>query len=127
MQEKHVYEYAVIRIVPKVERLEFMNAGIIMFCKKQQYIRMQYFIDRNRLKAFSPETDIDEIENNLRSFEKISKGRKDGLAIAAQEPAERFRWLTAVRSSCIQTSQTHPGITDDLDATFEKLFNEQVK
>lgn len=127
MPEKHVYEYAVIRIVPKVERQEFLNAGIIMFCKKQQYIRMQYHLDRERLKAFSSDTDADDIECNLESFEKISRGEKDGLAIAAQDPAERFRWLTAVRSSCIQTSQTHPGMTEDLDATFNALFHELVK
>ena len=126
MREKHLYEYAVIRIVPKVEREEFLNAGIILFCKKQGFIKMLYKLDINKLQLFSTDLEHEQIEINLQSFEKISRGKKTENRISAEDPAERFRWLTAVRSSCLQTSRPHPGISQDLDKTLERLFEELV-
>ena len=126
MQEKHLYEYTVIRFVPKVEREEFLNIGIILFSKRAKYIKMLYKIDEARLRAFSGDLDIDLICSNISAFEKISLGAKDGGAIAQMDIPERFRWLTAVRSSCIQTSRPHPGFSSDLDKTAERLFEEFV-
>ncbi len=126
MQEKHLYEYAVIRVLPKVEREEFINVGIILFSKRAKYIKVLYKIDENKLKMFSDDVDIEEIDSILRAFEKISSGSKDGGVIATFDVPERFRWLTAVRSSCIQTSRPHSGFSFDLDQTIQCLFQELV-
>ena len=126
MQEKHLYEYAVIRVVPLVEREEFVNAGIILFSKKAAYIRVMQQLKEARLVAICPETDISQVRANLSAFEKIAYGSADGGPIAAMDLASRFRWLTAVRSSVIQTSRPHPGLCSDLDQTAERLFSELV-
>ena len=107
MPEKHLYEYAVIRIVPKVEREEFINVGVILFSKQANFIKMRYAINENRLRVFC-------------------SGHKTGGTIAALDIPERFRWLTAMRSSCIQTSRPHVGFSVDLEETLDKLFNELV-
>jgi hypothetical protein len=126
MRGKHLFEYAVIRVLPKVEREEFINAGIILFSKRAKYIRMMYKLDTERLNSFSTELDLDLLEETLKSFEKICIGSKEGGVVAQLDIPERFRWLTAVRSSCIQTSRPHPGYAENLDLEVEKLFGELV-
>ena len=126
MQGKQVFEYAVIRVLPRVEREEFINVGIILFSKRAKYIRMLWKLDAERLSTFSTELEFDLLEESLKSFEKICNGSKDGGVIAQLDIPERFRWLTAVRSSCIQTSRPHPGFSDDMDKEVEKLFEELV-
>lgn len=126
MQEKHLYEYAVIRIVPQVDREEFVNVGIILFCKKARYIQVLYHLNAEKICALSKDQDIEQLEKNLQSFEKISRGAKDGGPIAQEELPSRFRWLTATRSSVIQTSRPHPGLSDDLEKTARCLFEELV-
>lgn len=126
MQEKHIYEYAVIRIVPRVEREEFMNAGIVIYCKRKKYIKVLVSLDGAKLHALHPSADLEQIKLNLNSFEKIGAGAKDGGPIAQLEIAERFRWLTAVRSSVIQTSRPHPGLCIDPEVAALKLFRENV-
>ncbi|WP_165044102.1 DUF3037 domain-containing protein [Dysgonomonas sp. ZJ709] len=126
MQEKHLYEYAVIRVLPKVEREEFLNVGIILFSKRAKYIKAIYKIDEDKLRLFSHDLDMEELHSYLKAFDKICCGAKDGGPIAALDIPERFRWLTAVRSSSIQTSRPHPGFSCDLDKTVEKLFSELV-
>jgi len=126
MQDKHLYEYAVIRIVPKVEREEFVNTGIIVFCKKEQYIKVLYKIDVAKLELFSDELDYEQLEENLQAFVKIAQGAKDGGPIAAFDVPSRFRWMTAVRSSVIQTSRPHPGLCNNLEEISERLFSELV-
>lgn len=126
MQGKHLFEYAVIRVLPKVEREEFINVGIILFSKRAKYIRMIYKLDEQRLGTFSNELDLDLLRETLLSFEKICNGSKDGGTIAQFDIPERFRWLTAVRSSCIQTSRPHPGYAKNLDLETKKLFAELV-
>lgn len=126
MQEKHLYEYAVIRVLPRVEREEFINVGVILFSKKAKYIRMLYMLNNKRLALFSSELDMELLKNTLLSFEKVCKGDSDAGIIARLDAPERFRWLTAVRSSCIQTSRPHSGYTGDLDSTLQHLFDELV-
>lgn len=126
MQEKHLYEYAVIRVLPRVEREEFINVGVILFSKKAKYIRMLYMLNNKRLALFSSELDMELLKNTLLSFEKVCKGDSDAGIIARLDAPERFRWLTAVRSSCIQTSRPHSGYADDLDSTLHHLFDELV-
>ena len=126
MHKKHLYEYAVIRVFPRVESDEFLNVGLLLFCKSQKYLRAEIKWDENRLKTHKTELDFDQLKANLLSFEKIAKAEKNAGAIARLETAERFRWLSAVRSSCIQTSRPHSGFSEDLDVVFDKLFAEYV-
>ncbi|MBA9071920.1 hypothetical protein GGR22_000046 [Flavobacterium gossypii] len=126
MQDKYLYEYAVIRIVPKVEREEFVNTGVIVFCKKEQFIKILYKIDEAKLRLFSDELDFEQLEQNLQAFEKIGRGVQDGGPIAKFDVPSRFRWMTAVRSSIIQTSRPHPGMCTNLEEVTERLFSELV-
>jgi len=126
MQPKHLYEYAIVRVVPVVEREEFVNAGVILFCKKQKLVRMQYQLREEKILSLKPNADLEEIQKNLEAFCKIAAGEKNNSPIAQLDPAERFRWLTAVRSASIQTSRPHPGICTDLEKTFQTLFEDMV-
>jgi predicted patatin/cPLA2 family phospholipase len=126
MQEKHLYEYAVIRVVPRVEREEFLNVGIVLFCKKAKFIKMLYAVNETKLQLFSDDFDIEQLNLNLQSFQKIANGAKDGGPIAQFDIPSRFRWLTAIRSSAIQTSRPHPGICGDLEGAIQRLFEEMV-
>lgn len=126
MHEKHLYEYAVIRVVPRVEREEFINVGLLLFCKQKKYLRIAHQIPAEKIRLLCSDFDIEQLKTNLTSFTKISTGKADAGPIGMFETAERFRWLTAVRSSSIQTSRPHPGFSTDLDKTFEKLYSELV-
>jgi hypothetical protein len=126
MQEKYLYEYAVIRVLPFVEREEFINTGIILFCKKEDYIRVLYTVDKAKLRSFSKDIDLDQIEQNLKAIEKIAMGVENCGPIALLDIPSRFRWLTAIRSSAIQTSRPHPGLCTDLEQTAHRLFTELV-
>ncbi len=126
MHGKHLYDYAVVRVVPKVEREEFINVGILVYSKKAKYIRFIYKLNMDRLNAFSQELDLDLLKKSLQTFDRISRGDKSAGLIAQMDMGERFWWLTAVRSSCLQTSRPHPGFSKDLDKTAEKLFEELV-
>ena len=126
MQGKHLYEYAVIRILPVVEREEFINAGVVLFCKREKFIRVHYHINEEKIRLFSKELDLEQVKLNLHSFEKIANGEISGGPIATMDLPSRFRWLTAVRSSAIQTSRPHPGFCNDLEKTSQRLFEELV-
>jgi hypothetical protein len=126
MQEKHLYEYAIIRVVPLVEREEFLNVGIIMFSKKAKFIKVLYKVNETKLRVFCKEIDKEQVQLNLKSFEDIANGNKNGGAIALFDLPSRFRWLTAIRSSAIQTSRPHPGLCVDLEQTAKRLFEELV-
>jgi hypothetical protein len=126
MEEKHLYEYAVIRVLPMVEREEFLNVGIILFCKKAKFIMVHYAINEAKLQAFSSDVDVEQIKLNLQSFEKIAAGAENCGPIALLDMPSRFRWLTALRSSAIQTSRPHPGLSNDLEQTANRLFEELV-
>lgn len=122
---KHLYEYAVVRYVPRVEREEFVNVGLIMMCKRRRWLRVQLNIDRDKVRAIYAAADLDSAERQLQSFVEVAEGR--GLHTAGLETHERFRWLTAVRSACIATSRPHPGLCDNLEETFARLFSELVE
>jgi hypothetical protein len=126
MPDKATYEYAVIRIVPKVEREEFINIGVILMSKKKRFLGIKYQLDEKRIKAFSPEIDMALIASYLKAWDNICAGSKAGGAIGELEMHVRFRWLTAARSTIIQSSTIHPGISDDPVAVLEKLFERYV-
>jgi hypothetical protein len=126
MPENNLYEYAVIRFVPRVEREEFFNIGVILFSKKAHYIRLEYHLCPDKFNLWCPETDYDDVVSNLFSMKEVANGNKEFGPIAKLDIPERFRWLTAVRSSVVQTSRPHPGKTNNLNDTFERLFRELV-
>ncbi|MEO8589669.1 MAG: DUF3037 domain-containing protein [Flavobacteriales bacterium] len=126
MQGKHLYEYAVIRVLPAVHREEFLNAGIILFCKSEDLIKVHLALNEEKLRCLAGDVDHEQVRLNLRSFERIALASADGGPIARLDAPSRFRWLTAVRSSAIQTSRPHPGYCDDLAATAQRLFEELV-
>lgn len=126
MQDSHLYEYAVIRVVPRVEREEFLNIGIILFCKKAKFIKVLSHIDDAKVEALSNDFDIEQLHCNITALKKIASGDKEGGPIGQMEIPERFRWLTAIRSSAIQTSRPHSGLCEDLEKTIQRLFEELV-
>lgn len=126
MPEKYLFEYAVLRVVPKVEREEFLNAGVVMYCPQKKFLRVLYHLDGERIKAFACELDIPEVGQYLQAFEKICAGTKDSGPIGKLPVADRFRWLTATRSTVVQTSKTHSGLCTDLDETLHKLYEQLV-
>ena len=125
--EKYLYEYAVIRVVPRVEREEFFNVGLIMMCKRRRWIRVETLLRPCCAALCTPDVTEERISAQLRQFAAIALGQRAAGPIAELPPEERFRWLTAVRSTWLQTSRPHPGLTPDLDATFDSIFNEQVR
>lgn len=127
MQEQHLYEYAIIRVVPRVEREEFINVGVVICHWKRDFLDCKIQLDSNKLLALDPMADVEMIQLNLASFEKICAGTANGGNIATMDLASRFRWLTAVRSSIIQTSRPHSGYAADLEKTLERLFEENVR
>ena len=126
MPENHLFEYAVIRVVPRVEREEFLNIGIVLYCAKQKFLQARYVLDEARLLAFCNKIDIDELKQHLCSFERICKGDKDGGPIGTLDIASRFRWLTATRSTVVQASKVHPGFCEDAQETLNKIFEQLV-
>lgn len=126
MQEDKLYHYAVIRLVPKVEREEFFNIGLILFSKEAKYIRLATHLCPHKYRLMQCETDYEDVMKNLETFKQIAEGNKEFGPIAKLEIPERFRWLTATRSSIIQTSAVHAGKSNNLDETFDRLFQELV-
>jgi|SRR5690606_35932245 len=127
MQGKDLFEYAIVRLVPRVEREEFINVGVVLYCRGQRFLQMQFTLDERRCAALVGELDINELLRHLRAFQKICEGEgSDQNTIAALPPAERFRWLTAKRSAVIQTSPVHPGFCSDAAAMLEQLHAKLV-
>lgn len=126
MPEKILYEYAIIRFVPKLEREEFVNVGVIVFSKKENFLKVKYFINEQRINAFVHDFDLNFIDSNLKALSQIAEGSNIFSDVSKFEIHERFRWLTAVRSSCIQTSRPHPGKTYNLERILEQLYREYV-
>ncbi len=127
MQEKQLFEYAVIRVVPRVEREEFINAGVILFCPAQGFLQTVHHLDPERLRALCPDPDIAGLEDRLAAFARICRGGAEGGPIGKLPPPGRFRWLTAARSTVVQTSPVHPGLCTDAVETLQKLYTQLVK
>lgn len=124
----HLFEYAVLRVVPRVEREEFLNVGVVLLCRAQGFLQCAYALPEARLQALAGRADLDlaELAARLRAFEKICQGRREGGPIGQLAPAERFRWLTATRSTVLQTSAVHPGLCEDAAGTLARLFGQLV-
>ncbi|MGN7886153.1 DUF3037 domain-containing protein [Dyadobacter endophyticus] len=128
MPDRFLYEYAVLRIVPRVEREEFLNVGVVLYCPARGFLACVSEVEPDRLTAFASGIDLIEVERYLHAFRQICEGnRQCGSPIAALPAASRFRWLTATRSTVLQTSKVHPGFSADPAETLERLFVQQVK
>jgi hypothetical protein len=127
MHKKDLFEYAVIRVVPRVEREEFLNVGVVLYCARQRFLKMLYKINGPRLKALCDECDVDLVNEHLQAFQHVCVGGSNAGSIGSLPIAERFRWLTATRSTVVQTSKVHPGFCEDAGETLEKLFIQLVE
>ena len=126
MQNRITYEYAVIRLVPKVEREEFINIGVILFSKRKKYLDMKFKIDKERIVSFSDEVDIKMVSDYLNAWKAICKGAPEGGSIGQLDMALRFRWLAAAKSTIIQCSKTHPGLCTDPKEVLNSIFERYV-
>lgn len=126
MQNKVTFEYAVVRLVPRVEREEFLNIGVILFSKRRKFLGIRYQIDEAKVSAFSKEVDVDMIQRYLKAWEAVCAGGRQGGKIGELDMASRFRWLVAARSTIIQSSPTHPGLCHDPEAVLERLYQRYV-
>lgn len=126
MHGKDLFEYAVIRLMPRVEREEFINTGVVLYCAKQKFLRAMIALDESRLHALCPACDTEAVRAHLQAFERICLGGKAAGPIGELPIAERFRWLTATRSTVVQCSKVHPGFCAEAGEMLEKLFGELV-
>lgn len=119
---RHPFAYAIVRVVPRVERGEAMNAGIVLLCRPKRFLGAQVSLDEARLRALDPACDPDEVRAHLEAIDRIAAGDPAGGPIAALSAAERFHWLVAPSSTIIQPSDVHTGLTANPAATLEHLF-----
>jgi hypothetical protein len=121
------YQYAIIRVVPRVERGECLNAGVVLLCRSMSYIGAHTELDEGRLAALAPDTDPATVRSHLAAIERIARGEPDGGPIARLSIAERFHWLVSPASTIIQPSDVHTGLTDDPAGELEHLFQTLVR
>ncbi len=127
MRARDTYDYAIIRVVPRVEREEFINAGVILSCHATGFLAARIELDESRLLALDPGVDVAAVCRHLASFPAICAGGAAAAPIGLLPPRARFYWLTAKRSSLIQTSPTHAGRSHDLVVTLEHLMQTMVR
>ena len=121
------YDYAVVRVVPRVERGEFINVGIILWCASQDYLDARIELDEQRLRALDPTVNIEAVRSHLASIPRVCAGGPGAGPIGALSRRERFDWLVAPRSTIIQVSPVHTGRCTDVAATLEHLLNVMVR
>ena len=120
------YFYAVLQVVPHVERGERFNAGVVLFSRSRRFLGVSTSLDGRKLAALAPGCDGEMLRRQLRAMEAVANGDEDGGPVARLDLAERFHWLTSPSSTVIQPTATHTGLTDDPAATLDRLFRELV-
>ena len=123
----HVYEWAVLRVVPRVERGEFVNAGVVVYCRAQDYLAAGVELDERRLLALDPAVDLAAVRGHLEAARALCAGDPSAGSNGARPAGERFRWLTAPRSTVVQPSPVHAGMTEDPPAALEGLLARMVR
>jgi len=126
MKDTNPFEYAVIRTVPRVEREEFINVGVVLYCRNQKFLKAKFEVDEKRLMVFSPNINMEKVCEYLNAFQQICEGNDQAGPIAQLPIAERFRWLTAPRSTILQTSRVHSGLCADAQEKLDILFQRLV-
>ena len=127
MRKPCTYDYAVIRVVPRVEREEFVNVGVILSCPALDLLDARIELDVARVTALDPAIDLDDLRRHLDTIPRICRGGDDAGPIGQLPPRDRFRWLTAVRSTIIQCSAVHTGRCDEADVTLDGLMDRMVR
>ena len=127
MREPCTYDYAVIRVVPKVEREEFVNVGVIVSCPAGEFLAARIELDEQRLMALDPTLDFETIRSHLATIPVICAGGEEAGPMGKASQRERFHWLTAPRSTVIQTSAVHTGLCDDPASVLEHLLQTMVR
>ena len=122
-----LYDYAIVRVVPRVERGEFINAGVIVSCQERDFLEARIELDEARLRALHPQVDLDSIRRNLASIPLICQGGNEAGPIGKLSVRERFHWLVAPRSTIIQTSPVHTGRCEDPRAALAHLMSGMVR
>jgi Protein of unknown function (DUF3037) len=120
------FDYAVVRLVPRVEREEFVNVGVILFCRARDFLGARVALDPARVRALFPDADLGTIEEHLRAIPCICDGKEGSGPIGALSQRERFHWLVAPRSTVIQVSPVHSGLCDDPQRALEYLFEKMI-
>lgn len=124
---RSAYQYAIVRVVPRVDRGECLNVGVILLCREYRYIDARTVLDEARLAAFAPDLPAASIRPHLDAIEAIARGEEGGGPLARLTPAERFHWLVAPASTIIQPSAVHTGLTDDPAAELAHLVDRLVR
>jgi hypothetical protein len=128
--EAHPFEYAVLRVVPRVERGEGVNVGVVVFCRTRGYLEARIGLgqrQRQALEALAPDVDLDLVQSHLDELARIVGGDPEGGPMARLEPPERFRWVTSPASTMLQPSEVHGGVTDSPEASLRDLFERLVR
>lgn len=120
------FSYSILRVVPRVERGERFNAGIVLFCRQRDFLRARVALDVDRLRALAPGTRAEEVREHLEALVRVARGDPSAGPIAALPSSERFGWLVAPSSTMIQPSGVHTGLCEDPAATLDALFDELV-
>lgn len=120
------FDYAVIRVVPRVEREEFLNAGVVLFCLERRFLQARVQVQEERLSALWPQLDLEMVRRYLEAFVKVCRGDWDAGPIARLSQRERFHWTVAPRSTVIQVSPVHSGLCDEPGVMIEQLFQKLV-
>jgi hypothetical protein len=121
------FDYAIVRVVPRVDRGEFINAGVVLFCSTKGFLDARIALDRERLTALAPDVDVPLVESHLGVIPIVCRGGDEAGAIGQLPQRARFHWLVAPRSTIIQTSPMHSGVHHDPEAALEALFRKLVK
>jgi hypothetical protein len=116
------FQYAVLRVVPDIERGEFLNAGVVLFARTRGFLAARVALDQERLAALSPSLDAGPVADRLATLERVAAGDPDAGPIARLDPSERFNWLVAPASTVVQPSPVHTGLCDDPEGMLEHLF-----
>ena len=120
------FDYAVVRLVPRVEREEFINVGVILHCPARRFLDCRIGLDETRLRALAPTVDLGAIRQQLDGFRAVCAGAPDGGPMAHLPPSERFHWLIAPKSTVVQTSPLHAGLCEDPAAALQHLYDNTV-
>jgi len=124
---KDTFEYAVLRVVPRVERGEALNAGVLVYCRQRDYLGSRVHLDVDRLHALDPTADAEAIERALQAAADVCAASPDAGAAGREALGSRFRWLTAPRSTVVQPGPVHPGLTSDPAAKLADLMDRLVR
>lgn len=126
MPERRPFQYTILRLVPRIERGECINVGVVLFCRQHAFLGARVHLEEDRIHALAPELELDEVRPHLEAIEAVLAGDPNAGELARLSPSDRFGWVAARSSTVIQASEVHTGMTGDPAATLEHLFTQLV-